>query len=85
MLVHTGRQGSQAAQARASCGPPPQASTRESGAQRAQLAASSEAGIRDPGSTATPSLVSVTFLVLDDSDTPGPNWQTSCVHDINAA
>lgn len=85
MLVHTGRQGRQAGQAKASCASPPQASTRESGAQRAQLAASSEAGIRDPGSTATPRLVSVTFLVLDDSDTPGPNWQTSCVHDINAA
>lgn len=85
MLVHTGRQGSQAAQTRASCAPPPQAATCESGAQRAQLAAGSEAGIRDPGSPATPSLVSVTSLVLDDSDTPGPNWQTSCVHDINAA
>lgn len=85
MLVHTGRLGSLAAQTRASCAPPPPAPTCESGAQRAQLAASSEAGIRDPGSPATPSLVSVTFLVLDDSDTPGPNWQTSCVHDINAA
>lgn len=81
MLVHTGRQGSQAAQAV----PSPQTSTCESGAQRAQLAASSEAGIRDPGSPATPSLVSVTFLVLDDSDTPAPNWRPSCLHDINAA
>lgn len=83
MLAYTRRQGSQAP--RLGLAVPPPAATCESGAQRAQLAAGSEAGIRDPGSPATPSLVSVTSLVLDDSDTPGPNWQTSCVHDINAA
>lgn len=81
MLVHTGRQGSQGCP-RLGLAVPPSVHTR---AWSTAGPAGCEQRGWDPGSGVSCDLVSVTFLVLDDSDTPGPNWQTSCVHDINAA